>query len=203
MNEHTPPTLATNTGLRTAVIWVALANLAYFLVEYTYAMEMDSVSLFADSIDFLEDASVNLLIVLALAWSIKKRSLMGMGLAVIVMVPGLSVFWAAWQKFQHPVPPDPWLLSAVGLGALVVNVACAWLLARFRHHGGSLTRAAFLSARNDAFANLAIMGAGVLTAAWPSGWPDLIVGLAIAVMNADAAREILEAARDEYTEAHS
>jgi Co/Zn/Cd efflux system component len=73
------------------------------------------------------------------------------------------------------------------------------MLARYRAHGGSLTRAAFLSARNDALANGAIIAAGLLTAyQWPSAWPDLIVGLGIAVLNADAAREVWTAAREEH-----
>ena len=85
-----------------------------------------------------------------------------------------------------------------GAGALAVNLFCAFLLAKHRHSGGSLTRAAFLSARNDAFANLAIIGMGLVTALlWQSAWPDLIVGLGIAAMNAGAAREVWTAARDE------
>ncbi|MES1934774.1 hypothetical protein C27AD_00415 [Salinisphaera hydrothermalis C27AD] len=76
-------------------------------------------------------------------------------------------------------------------------MGCAFLLVRFRHHSGSLTRAAFLSARNDAFANIAIMIAGLITLVWRSGWPDLIVGLGIAFMNADAAKAIWDAARKE------
>ena len=32
---------------------------------------------------------------------------------------------------------------------------------------------------------------------WSSAWPDLLVGLAIAAVNADAAREVWEAARKE------
>ena len=48
--------------------------------------------------------------------------------------------------------------------ALAVNLLCAFMLARYRDHAGSLTRAAFLSARNDALANIAIIGAGLLTA---------------------------------------
>jgi Co/Zn/Cd efflux system component len=75
-------------------------------------------------------------------------------------------------------------------------------LARFRARGDSLTRAAFLSARNDAFANVAIVLTGVLTLATVSAWPDLIVGLGIAVLNADAAREVMQAARKEHAEAH-
>ena len=87
------------------------------------------------------------------------------------------------------------MLSLTGVGALFVNVGCALLLARFRHHSGSLTNAAFLSARNDAVANMAIIGAGLVTAFfWMSAWPDLIVGLGIIAMNADAAREVWTAA---------
>jgi Co/Zn/Cd efflux system component len=77
------------------------------------------------------------------------------------------------------------------------------MLLRFRTHSGSLTRAAFLSARNDALANVAIIAAGFMTAYTLSGWPDLIVGLGIAAMNADAAREVWNAAREEHRSANS
>jgi Co/Zn/Cd efflux system component len=199
MPDTAPP--VTDAGLRRAVVIVALANLAYFFVEFGIARHIGSVSLFADSVDFLEDAAVNFLIVAALGWSLVKRARLGMLLAGILLVPALALLWTAWQKFTAPTPPEPWLLSSTGFGALVVNVGCAFLLARFRHHRGSLTRAAFLSARNDALANIAIIGAGLLTLLWHSGWPDLIVGLGIAAMNADAAREVWLAARNEHREA--
>jgi Co/Zn/Cd efflux system component len=96
----------------------------------------------------------------------------------------------------------PLALSLTGLGALGINLFCAFLLARHRQRGGSLTRAAFLSARNDALANLAIIAAGLVTASvWASAWPDLLVGLGIAVLNADAAREVWTAARAEHVAA--
>jgi Co/Zn/Cd efflux system component len=77
------------------------------------------------------------------------------------------------------------------------------MLTRFRAHSGSLTRAAFLSARNDAVANVAIIAAAMATAYTQSGWPDLIVGLGIAAMNADSAREVWSVARDEHRAADS
>jgi Co/Zn/Cd efflux system component len=89
------------------------------------------------------------------------------------------------------------------VGAIVVNLSCAFLLARFRHHSGSLTRAAFLSARNDAYANIGIISAGLVTIINSSIWPDIVVGLAIAWMNLDAAREVWTAARDEHREAEA
>jgi Co/Zn/Cd efflux system component len=191
--------VATNLGLRRVVRRVAALNLGYFGIEFAVALAIGSVSLFADSIDFLEDASVNLLIVLGLGWSLRQRAQLGMALAGILLVPGLATLWTAWEKFMAPVPPEPVALTLAGAGAMLVNFACALMLARYRAHGGSLTRAAFLSARNDVLANIAIIAAGLVTAyLWASAWPDLIVGLAIAAMNADAAREVWEAAREEH-----
>jgi len=184
-------------SLRRAVLTVALLNLGYFFVEFTSAISISSVSLFADSIDFLEDTSVNLLILLALGWSLQARSRVGMAFAVILLAPGLAALWTVWQKISAPLPPEPITLSVVGVGALAVNVTCAFILARFRKASGSLTKAAFLSARNDAYANIAIIAAGILPAYALSIWPDIVVGLGIAAMNATAAKEVWEAARAE------
>ena len=190
-------------AFRRTVAIVAALNLAYFGVEVAVALRIGSVSLFADSIDFLEDASVNLLILLALGWSLRARARLGMALAGILLVPGLATLWMAWERFGATGVPAALPLTLTGLGALVVDATCALLLTRHRHHGGSLAKAAFLSARNDVLANIAIIAAGLVTALMPSKWPDLAVGLGIAVMNADAAREVWTAARSEHRDAHA
>jgi Co/Zn/Cd efflux system component len=184
--------------MRRIVRLAAILNLSYFGVEFAVALAIGSVSLFADSIDFLEDTAVNLLILLALNWSARYRARMGMVLAAVLLVPGVATLWTAWQKFTMPAPPSPLALSLAGAGGLAVNLSCAIMLAQYRQHSGSLTRAAFLSARNDVLANLAIIAAGLVTAFTRSGWPDLIVGLGIALMNAGAAREIYQLARKEH-----
>lgn len=84
--------------LRRVVLVVALLNLAYFGVEFAVASAIGSVSLFADSVDFLEDASVNLLILMALAWSVKNRARLGMALAALLLVPGVATLWTAWRS---------------------------------------------------------------------------------------------------------
>jgi Co/Zn/Cd efflux system component len=192
-----------NANLRKVVIIVAALNLAYFGVEFAVALAIDSVSLFADSVDFLEDASVNFLIAIALGWSATSRARVGMALAGILFIPGVATLWTAWEKFLVPLPPAPLPLSLAGGGALVVNLLCAFMLVQFRAHSGSLTRVAFLSARNDVLANVAIIAAGFVTVYTLSGWPDLIVGLGIAAMNADAAREVWTAAREEHRVANA
>jgi len=187
--------------LRRVVRLVATLNLAYFGVEFAVATAIGSVSLFADSIDFLEDASVNLLILLALGWTAARRAQLGMVLAGVLLIPGLATLWTAGSKIASGAVPAPVPLTLAGAGALAINLSCALMLARVRHHSGSLSRAAFLSARNDALANMAIIGAGLVTAATHSPWPDLVVGLAIAAVNADAAREVFQTARRERDDA--
>ena len=106
------------TALRRSVTLVATLNLAYFGVEFAVALAIGSVSLFADSIDFLEDATVNGLILVALGWNARRRSIVGMSLAAVLFVPAIATAWTAWQKFNLPIPPAPLPLSLAGLGAL-------------------------------------------------------------------------------------
>jgi Co/Zn/Cd efflux system component len=192
--------IATNDALRATVRKVAVLNLTYFGIEFAVALAIGSVALFADSVDFLEDGAINLLILAGLGFTIAQRAKLGMVLAVIILVPGLATIWTAWQSFSSGLVPQAVPLTITGAGALAVNLTCALMLARFRSVGGSLTRAAFLSARNDVAANVAIVIAGLLTSVTQSHWPDLIVGLGIAALNAGAAHEVYEAAREEHAQ---
>ncbi len=185
-------------GFHRTLVVVAGLNLAMFAVEIIVALASGSVSLFADSVDFLEDASINLLILAGLGWSPRARARLGMGLAAIILVPGLATLAMAWHRYASGAPPAAVAIGATGLAALAVNTTCAVLLARHRAAAGSLTRAAFLSARNDTLANVAIVAVGVVTLWWHSPWPDLVIGLAIGLLNAGAAWEVWEAARGEH-----
>jgi Co/Zn/Cd efflux system component len=193
-----------DSSLRRVVGLVTLLNVSYFGIEFAVAAAIGSVSLFADSVDFLEDASINVLIFMALGWGAKQRARVGMVLSGILLIPAIATVWTAWNKFEAPVASDPLPMTLTGLGAFFVNLGCAYILARYRTHGGSLTRAAFLSARNDVLANIAVILAGLVTAfVLPSAWPDILVGLGIAAVNVDAAREVWIAARDEHAAAHA
>ena len=102
--------------LRQVVRLVAFLNLAYFGVEFAVALAIGSVSLFADSVDFLEDTSINFLILAALGWSARRRAKMGALLAGILLVPGLATLWTAWDKFVTPEE----LTLAIEVGGLSV-----------------------------------------------------------------------------------
>jgi Co/Zn/Cd efflux system component len=185
------------TRLRRVVLVVAGLNFAYFFVELAVALAAGSVSLLADSVDFLEDTSVNLLIFVALGWPLARRALLGKVMTLIMVVPASLAGWQAIQRFADPIAPDVVPLVLASLGAIAVNGTSAWLLTGVRHHGGSLSRAAFLSARNDVLVNVAIIAMGVVTLWTESGWPDLVLGCFIIVLAAHAAHEVWEVSEEE------
>jgi Co/Zn/Cd efflux system component len=184
-------------NLRRAVLIAATLNFAYFFVEFTVALSAGSVSLLADSVDFLEDTSVNVLILIALGWPLAHRAVVGKAMALIILGPASFAAWTAVQRFTDPQAPDVVPLVLASLGAIVVNGTSAWVLASVRHAGGSLSRAAYLSARNDVLVNVAIIAMGVVTLWTRSGWPDLVLGSLIILLAARAAWEVWEVSEEE------
>ncbi|MDR3068501.1 MAG: cation diffusion facilitator family transporter [Cellulomonas sp.] len=179
------------------MLTVAGLNFAYFFVQFAVALHAGSVSLLADSVDYLEDTAINVLVFVALGFPLARRAVMGKVMAVIILGPAAYATFEAVQRFAHPDTPRVLPLVLASLGAIVVNGTSAWLLARVRHHGGSLGRAAFLSARNDVLVNVAIIVMGLVTVWTGSGWPDLVLGCFIILLALYAAREVWEVSEEE------
>ena len=183
--------------LRRTVLTVAALNAAYFFVELAVALAIGSVALLADSVDFLEDTAVNLLIFLALGWSLRARARTGKLMALVILLPAAAAAWQAVSKIGDPTAPDPRALVITASGAVLVNSAAAWLLAGIRRHGGSLGHAAWLAARNDVLFNVGILVMAGVTAVVGNGWPDIVLGAVIIVVNTHAAVEVWEVAEEE------
>jgi len=184
--------------LKSIVARVAILNLSYFAIEFYFAQRFNSVALFSDSLDFLEDASVNILIFLSFSLAVIWRARLSYIFAFLLLLPGCSFLYNALQQISNPITPNGDGMSIVGLGALCVNIYCAIILNKFKEIKGGLAKAAYFSARNDAIANILIIIAGIVTLFWLSAIPDLIVGSMIFLMNADSARAILKAANREH-----
>jgi len=190
-------------ALKPVVARVAILNLSYFVIEFYFAQRFNSVALLSDSLDFIEDASVNILIFLAFSLAVIWRKRLSYIFALLLLLPGISFLYNAFHQIAHPVAPTGEGMSIVGLGALVVNLYCAIILNKFKDIKGGLAKAAYFSARNDAVSNILIIIAGFVTLFWISAIPDLIVGAVIFLMNADSARDILQAARAEHRDSQS
>jgi Co/Zn/Cd efflux system component len=91
-------------------------------------------------------------------------------------------------------------MGGIGIVALLVNIAAALVLARFRNQGDAQARAIWLFSRNDALANIAVIGAAVLVGWTGQAWPDLLVAGVIALLFLHSAYDIIRDARRELAE---
>ena len=94
-------------ALRPTLKLVVALNLGMAAVEVTAALAGGSVSLFADSVDFLEDASINLLVLASLDWSRQARGRLGAVMAAVLLAPTLATLAMAWHRFRSDTAPGP------------------------------------------------------------------------------------------------
>ncbi|WIM09083.1 cation transporter [Enhydrobacter sp.] len=176
------------------VLWAALAiNLAMFAVEIGAGLGARSVSLLADSLDFLGDAAnygVSLLVLgLALRWRARAALLKG----ATMLAFGL---WVVVTTVQHTVSgalPDAPTMGAIGLLAIAANLTVAGLLYRHRD-GDSNMVSVWICTRNDAIGNLMVLAAALGVLGTGIGWPDFIVGAVMAALALSGAWRILRQA---------
>lgn len=171
-------------------------NAAMFLLEIGAGLAADSRSLQADALDFLGDAAnyaISLGVVgLGLAWRarsavVKGATIMAFGFYVLV-----SAVWAAFGDAS----PQPEVMGAVGLLALLTNAGVALMLFPFRN-GDSNMRSVWICSRNDAIGNVAVMAAALGVLGTGSALPDLIVAAIMAVLALTGGFQIIRQARGE------
>lgn len=182
---------------RRALWIVVLLNLGFGACELVGGFVARSQALKADSLDFLGDGSITLMGLLALAWSATARSRTALTQGIFLAILGLGVVASAiWRAF-NAVAPEADLMGGIGVVALIVNVAAAVVLARFRGLGDANARAIWLFSRNDALANVAVIVAAGAVAWTNSAWPDLVVAGVIAMLFLYSAFDIIRDARRE------
>lgn len=178
-------------------LWIALAvNAAMFVVELLASWHSGSVSLLADSIDFMGDAANYALSLSVLGMALSVRSKAALVKAACMAAFGVFVLGKALWNWQAGLAPEAATMGAVGLAALTANVLVAWMLYRFRN-GDANMRSVWICSRNDAIGNLAVMLAALGVAGTGSAWPDLAVAAAMGVLALTGAATVAKQARAE------
>lgn len=178
-------------------LWIVLIlnagiSAAFFLVGFT----ADSSALIANGVDNLSDAGVYLLSLIALSqrkiW--KTRAAMVSGTMLLIFAAG--ILFDVGRRYVYgsePVGSAMMLMSAV---AAAINYLCLKLLQRLERPDVAL-RAATTFSFNDFISNGGILVAGALVLWLGTNWPDLLVGLATALIAIKGGIAILADARAE------
>lgn len=175
------------------VLWL---NTLMFLAEFGAGLIAHSTALLADSVDMFGDAVVYGFSLYAVArgtlWQARVAMLKGLVMAAF----GLGVLIEVTHKLVVGVMPVADVMTVVGLIALGANTVCLFLLSRHRADDINM-RSAWLCSRNDVIANASVLLAAGGVALTRSGWPDILVGLAIATMFGSCAIRIIRDARQQ------
>lgn len=182
-------------------LWIALGiNSAMFALEIATGLKADSVSLFADAVDFAGDAATYGISLAVLSMSFARRSraawIKGMTMAVF----GLFVLGRAGWAMAYGTTPQPFTMGGVAIIALIANGSIALILYTFRN-GDANMRSVWLCSRNDAVGNIAVMLAAGGVFGTGSRWPDLVVATVMAGLALAAGIAIMRQSKAERSEA--
>ena len=168
-------------------------NILLFLLKLLAGLLSGSVSVMADAINNLSDASSSLVTLLGFKLAEKPADddhpygharmeyLSGLAVAAMILIIGAELVKTSFDKILHPkVTAFTWLTAAI----LVVSIGVKlWMSAFFRSTGKFIHSAALeataADSRNDVITTLAVLAAGILS--MTLGWNiDGYVGLAVA-----------------------
>ncbi len=156
-------------------------NGVMFIVEVIAGIVADSTALIADSLDMLADATVYAIGFYAVGRSLVAKAKAAHISGVFQVALGVGVLFDIVRRFIIGSEPESLMMMAVGTVALIANAICLVLI--YKHRQGEVhMRASWIFSRNDVIANLGVIGSGMLVAWLDSSWPDLIIGLAIAMI---------------------
>lgn len=180
------------------VLYLVLAiNAVMFVVEFVAGWLAQSTALLGDSLDMLGDASVYAVTLYALTASERTRAGIALFKGLAMAVLGLAVLIEAARKAVVGAMPDVSVMILVGALALMANALCFALL--FRHRADDLNmRSVWLCSRNDLISNTSVLLAAGAVYASGSMWPDVAIGVAIAMLFLHSARQVLAEGRDEW-----
>jgi len=175
---------------------VLAINALMFIVEITAGLLGNSVSLVADSLDMLGDALVYgfSLYVVARGATMKAKAALFKG--ILMATFGFFALGQAIYRIVVPLLPVYETIGAIGLLALAANSACFFLLWRHREDDINMS-SVWLCTRNDIIANVSILFAAAGVWITRSGWPDILVGLALATLFLYSALQVVRDALSE------
>jgi cation diffusion facilitator family transporter len=181
---------------------VLIINAVLFVIEAAAGLLAHSTALLADSLDMFGDSLVYGFSLYVLwrsaAWKAKAALLKG----AIMAVFGLGVLAEAGYKSFSGLMPDAATMGIVGGLVLLGNAFCFFLL--YRHRSDDLNmRSTWLCSRNDIIANVSVLAAAAAVKVVGSGWPDIVVGLAIAALFLKSALTVLRESLGELRMAES
>jgi Co/Zn/Cd efflux system component len=182
---------------QSATLTVVLAiNAVMFVVEAAGGILASSTALLSDSLDDFGDAVTYALSLYAVAQGARVKAKVALVKGGLILLAAIVVIAQVAWRLAHPSVPVFEAMGGLSLLALAANGTCLALLWKHRQEDVNMS-SVYECSRNDIASNLAVLvaAAGVWLAG--AGWPDLVVGVALAVLLLRSAIRVIGNARRE------
>lgn len=180
---------------RHTLLQVLLLNVGLTAILVAGGLLADSSALIANALDNGSDAVVYAISYFAVVRSMRWKTAAARLSGILLIILSLGVVAEVLRRFTSGAEPLGAAMIVMAVLAAAINAWCLKLLSGIRGEGVNL-RAAWTFSVNDFLSNFGIVVAGALVWGLGRTWPDLVVGLIVAVVAGYGGVEILrDAAR--------
>jgi cation diffusion facilitator family transporter len=175
-------------------------NAVMFAVELAAGLIAGSTALLSDSLDNLGDALTYGLSLYAISRGVRSKAKVALFKGGLILIAGLFVLGQVVYRLIVPMLPVFETMGVVSVLALLGNGACLALLWKHREEDINMN-SVWECSRNDITSNVAVFLAAGGVWLTSSGWPDLAVGLVLAILFLRSALRVLRDAISELRRA--
>ena len=175
------------------LIWVLVINVVTFLMMVGGALVSGSSSLLSGTLDNLGDALTYAVSLAVVGASCAAKARVALLKGVFICCAALAVAAQIGWRVLHPETPLVEPMGAVAILNLGANSLCLWLLSPHRNSDINMN-SVWECSRNDVVEGFAVIGAALAVWVFDSGWPDILVAIALLAMFSRSAARVLTGA---------
>ncbi|TDY00524.1 cation transporter [Thiohalophilus thiocyanatoxydans] len=185
---------------RTTLRAVLAINAVMFVVIVIGALYARSSALLADSLDNFGDALTYALSLYAVSRGATVKAKVALFKGVLILLAACAVAGQIIYRLSVPSVPVFELMGLFSVLALLANSLCLYLLWRHRHEDVNMS-SVWECSRNDIAANISVFLAAGGVWLTGSGWPDIVVALALVLLLLRSAWRVISSAWRELQQA--
>lgn len=172
---------------------VLVVNAATFLMMIVAAMMSGSSSLLSGALDNLGDALTYALSFAVVGSSTTTKAKVALFKGVLIFTAALAVAAQIGWRLFHVEAPIFEVMSIAAVINLLANTLCLALLYPYRHIDVNMS-SVWECSRNDVLEGFAVIAAALFVWLFNSGWPDILIALALLILFLRSASRVLRRA---------
>lgn len=182
---------------RRVLIIVLVVNAFTFAMMVAAAIHTGSSSLLSGGLDNLGDALTYALSLAVVGAGVRAKAGVALFKGALILAAAIAVGVQIVWRWSNPSVP---LFEGMGLAAILnlgANLVCLRLLSPYRT-GDVNMASAWECSRNDVFEGFAVLAAAAGVWLFGTGWPDLLIAIALLVMFLRSSTRVLRRAWIEF-----